>query len=699
MQFIASEETTDCGYACLAMIANYHGHNIDLAALHKILPSSSRGTYARDIIELADKLSLSSRILELDIGSMEGLNVPCILHWDMDHYVVLHSISNGVYTIFDPAFGVRKIRARQLSKHFTGYAIEFHPLKDFTPLNRKNNIKIQDLWESSSGISNYFIKIAFILIVYQSLSVVMPLYTQLVIDQVITNKDFGLLNILLISFITLGLVSLILTILKSLITIHFSNTLSAQIAVNLKNHLLRLPLSYFSRHHIGDINSRFGSVDNIIDFISHHFLPMIMSALAAMTMTAVMLYYSQSLTFISLGFISFYIVIRLILFSKTKRATMDQLVAEAKASSTFMETLRGMQTVKLFGIENLRSITWCNQFIDALNLGIRLAYLNIVESDVKMFLFLVENLVILYVGAQLVIFDQFSLGMLIAFIAFKEQLKSNAIQFIDLIYKFKLLKVHLDRIGDIVTSEKEQHHSNQLHPIEENEILEIENLTYRHPGESAPLFTKVNLTIKPGSHIAILGNSGSGKTTLLKVLLGLLQPEAGFIKYGNKEANIIGLQRYRKLFSTIMQDDELFSGTLLENITLFDHYVDLDKLHRCAEQAAILNDINAMPLRFDTIIGDMGSTLSGGQKQRLLIARALYSESKIIIMDEATSALDHENETKINKVFKSLNITRIIVAHRKSTLAFADEFYLLRNQSLKKITRSDALSNNDPSIP
>ena len=691
LTFISGEESTDCGYACIAMVANYHGHDIDLKKLRDIFTVSSRGTFINDLIHLADKVSLSSRILELDLESLEGLSTPCILHWNLDHYVVLKSVKKGLITIYDPAIGIKQMSEEEVSKCFTGYALEFTPKQDFTPLKGKTRISIQDLWTSSSGIALYFVKIALLLLLFQALAIVIPLYSKFIIDNVIVNADFGLLNILLISFIILGAISLITSVLQSLFTIHFSNTLSASIATNLKEHLLKLPLDYFQKRHIGDVNSRFASVENIISFISNDFLPTIISGFITVTMLSVMFYYSPLMTLVSILFIIIYIFMRLALFGKMKRATMDQLRTEAKASSIFMETLRGMQTIKLFGIENLRKISWSNQFIDSLNLNIRISHLRIVESDVKVFLFLVENLVILYLGAQLVIADAFTLGTLVAFLAFKDRLKESAVQFIDLMYRFKLLNVHLARLADIITTGKEDSDTGTIEKIEENAILSLRDVSFRYPGENSLLFENVNLTIKPGSIVAVLGGSGSGKTTLLKVILGLLEPESGSVVYGNRDIRDLGLNRYRKKFSTIMQDDELFSGTLFENITLFAQSVDYEKLDLCTKQAAIYDEIQAMPLKYDTIIGDMGSSLSGGQKQRILIARALYAEPQIIVMDEATSNLDVNNEERINRVFRSLHITRVIVAHRHSTIAVADEFFRLEGGRLSPLERSEAL--------
>jgi ATP-binding cassette subfamily B protein RaxB len=339
-----------------------------------------------------------------------------------------------------------------------------------------------------------------------------------------------------------------------------------------------------------------------------------------------------------------------------------------------------MQSVKIFNLESTRHSVWQNTYVDWLNSDIRLSKINISYEFVHNLIRAIEYIILVWIGIVLIIEGSLSIGMIYAFFAFHGQFVNNTKTFIDKLFEFKMVSLHLSRVAEIAITEEEEH----LHPVITTEIsdspkLELKNISFRYSDDDPFLFQNLSLTVESGECVAIVAPSGFGKTTLLKIMIGLLQPVSGKVMFGGYDIRDIGLSEYRAVTAAVMQNDRLLSGSIAQNIGLHATDIDMELVVECADKANIMEDIAKMPMGLNTLVGDMGSTLSGGQLQRVLIARALYSQPSILFLDEATSHLDSESEERINRAITDYSTTRIIIAHRQETIDIADRVIDLRS--------------------
>lgn len=683
---ILQTEVSECGLASLAMIASYHGHAVDLNGLRQRFSTTLKGVTLHDITKMADQLHLNARPLKLDLNALTHLQLPAILHWDMNHFVVLKSIKRGKAIIHDPAVGERVYTYQQLSDHFTGVALELSPGFQFKKETAKRALNLSDMWKNISGIGKLLAQIFSVSLLLQILVVAGPIYLQMVVDDVVVSGDTDLLMILAIGFSMILLLNVLISSLREVIVLYLSTNLSLSMGHNLFQHLLKLPLDYFEKRHMGDIVSRFGSTTVIKDFLAKGAVTTVVDAIMALVTLTMMFIYSPLLSFVVIVSVILYLSMRLALYGSLKQRTEESVMAGAKADSNFMETVRGMQSIKLFGSENDRKNLWVNRFADLMNCEIRLGRFQIGYDAFNKAIFGIENIIIIYIAAYMVLGNQLTLGMMMAFISYKMQFTGKASNLVEQIIQYKMLSVHLDRISDIALTDPESHmQGDRGDQGIAHGSLELRNVEFRYSNIDPLLIERLNLTVSPGESIAIVGGSGCGKTTLMKVMLGLFQPSSGEVMVDGIDIINMGLQNYRSKIGVVMQDDQLLSGSIADNICFFDPKPNLDQIRLCAELAAINRDIEAMPMGYNSLVGDMGTTLSGGQKQRILLARALYRQPKILFLDEATSHLDTRLESVVNSNLKQYNITTIMVAHRPDTIRFADKVYRLEERSLREI--------------
>ncbi|SEL00168.1 colicin V processing peptidase. Cysteine peptidase. MEROPS family C39 [Colwellia chukchiensis] len=691
---VLQSEIAECGLASMAMVASFHGHQLDMPAMRKRFSANLKGMNLQQLIELGDNLGLASRALQCPIDEVHKLATPCILHWDLNHFVVLTKVSGkgkaSKYSINDPAIGKRTLSLEEFSQHFTGICLELTPTSKFEVKEERAQMKFTQLWSSMSGLKAGLFKLIALSLVLQLFALMTPYYMQWVVDEVLISFDKPLLMVLAIGFALIAIISVVTNAVRSWLILRLSSLLNMQMGVNLLRHLLRLPMNYFESRHIGDIVSRFGSLAQIRERITTGFVETLVDGLMAITVLIMMLIYSVKLTAVVLGAITLYTLVRLALYRPLHQATEEMIQNSAKEQSNFLENIRGMQTIKLFGNESQRQGIWQNRYAEVINSEIRLGRLNISFDSFNKLLFGLENVLVIYFAAIMVMANTLSVGMVLAFIAYKGQLTERFANLIEQIIQFKMMRLHLDRIADIALTEQEANREGEA-SFSNNEgqqpkgQLTLENICFSYSDEQAPILHNVNLTLEAGESIAITGPSGAGKTTLMKIMLGLLQPSSGKILLDGKDITQIGLKNYRKHIAAVMQDDTLLAGSIADNISFFDPQPNYLKVEQCAHLAAMHDDINNMIMGYNSLVGDMGSNLSGGQMQRLLLARALYQSPCVLFMDEATSHLDKDNEAKISEQIQHLPMTRIMIAHRQETISMAEQVYLLNNGTLVKL--------------
>ena len=675
---VLQTEAAECGLACLAMVAGYHGYRTDLATLRSRHSMSLKGMTLAHLIKVAAQLDLNSRPLRLELAALPHLRLPAILHWDLNHFVVLVGVKRKTVVIFDPSLGRRRVTLAEFSAHFTGVALELTPSEQFRPMTERREISLRQLVGRMPGLGGALTQLFVLGAVLELFAIMGPMFMQLVLDHAVVAGDRDVLAVLALGFMLLTLIQVGVTTLRSWAGLHLDTTLNLHLLTRLFTHLVQLPMAYFSMRHVGDVVSRFDSLSTIRRTVTTTFLEVLIDGLMAAATAAMMFLYSPKLALIVCGATALYAVLRAARYRPLREVSEDQIVCAAKQQTNFLETVRGMQSVKLFNRQAQRGLLYQNLAVDTFNADIRVQKLRMVFTALNAILLGAQNVAVIWLGALLVLDREFSVGMLFAFISYQSQFTSRMSSLIDSAISFKMLELYTGRVADIaLTAPEPELVGSDAAAAAKRWDIEVRNLSVRYADSEPYVLRDVNLAVEEGESVAVVGPSGCGKTTLLRAILGLLPVSEGEISIGGIGLAQLGTANYRNLIGTVMQDDKLFSGSIADNITFFDAAPDMARVERCGRLASIHDDILAMPMGYHTLIGDMGTVLSGGQKQRVLLARALYKEPKILLLDEATSHLDVVREKQVSDAIRQLKLTRVIVAHRPETIASADRVFLL----------------------
>jgi ATP-binding cassette subfamily B protein RaxB len=691
LPLILQTEAAECGLASLAMVAGYHGFRTDLASMRRLFLVSIKGTTLGHLIGMANGMQMTTRPVKLDMEDMGQLRMPCILHWNFNHFVVLKEVTGKGITVHDPAFGIRKLSWEEVSDAFTGVALELWPNTGFKAATFKQHIKLRELMGHVTGLYRSFSQILVLALSLEVFALVSPFFLQWVIDNVIVTADRDLLTTLALGFGLLMLMQQGVATLRAWVIMHMATTLNIQWRANVFTHLVSLPVQYFEKRHIGDVVSRFSSVDMIQRTLTTSFVEAILDGVMTILTLVMMFIYSPTLAWIAVAAMTLYGIGRWAWYRPLRNATEEQIIHAAKQQSHFLETIRGVKTIKLFQRQDERRATWLTLLVDQINADLRSQKLQVLYRLLNGVLFGLERVIIIWFGATLILDGEFTVGVLMAFIAYKDQFDGRVSSLIDKMVEVKMLRLQGERLADIVLSEPEDtHRQSGVAEAELAPSIDIVNLRYRYSDGEPWVLDGVNLSIKAGESVAIVGPSGCGKSTLINAMLGIRPPNAGDILIGGVSVGQVGLDTLRAMVGTVMQDDALFAGSIADNICFFDHKPDQAWVEECARMAAIHEEIMAMPMAYNTLIGDMGTALSGGQKQRVLLARALYKRPSILFLDEATSHLDIARESMVNEAIHALNVTRVIVAHRPETIASADRVIELSGGKVVSDTRAAA---------
>ena len=675
---IIQTEASECGLASLAMVCGWHGLHTDLLSLRQRFDVSSRGVTLRTLMTVAGALHLKSRALQLDIDELSALKMPCILHWNMNHFVVLVAVRGSKIIIHDPASGRRVLGVNEVSQYFTGVALELWPGGEFTPQKQESRISIRSLMGTISHLPATLTKIACLALMIESVNLLLPVGMQLVMDHVIPAKDADLLTLICLGLLFFVLFRTGMSILRSWTSLVMTTLIDVQWKARLFDHLTALPLAWFEKRKLGDIQSRFTSLDTLKTTLTTNLVNSLMDGIMSAGLVVVMLLYGGWLVWVVLGFTLIYCLFRLSTYSRYRQISEEQLVKTARAGSHFMETLYGIGTLKVLGLSATRSQHWLNMNIDAANAGVRKAKFEMMFTGGNTLIATLDQIVLLWLGATQVIDGHMTLGMFVAFNTYRGQFSERTANLLNMLLQLRMLSLHAERIADIALTEAEKIQPERalLKPGAPAQ-LEIHNLTFQYDALSAPLIKNLSFTVASGECLAITGPSGKGKTTLMKMMTGLLLPTAGEVRLNGLDISQVGVNNYRACIACVLQEDTLFAGSIADNIAGFDGQKEETWVQECARLSHIHDEILRMPMGYETLISELGGSLSGGQKQRILIARALYRRPAALFLDEATSHLDADNEARVNASIKALNITRVIIAHRPSTLASADRVMVL----------------------
>lgn len=687
LPILVGAEAAECGLVCLAMVGAWHGHRVDLNGLRQRYALSNTGATLRSIMDLADRLQLSSRALRIDLDGLWQIKTPAILHWDLNHFVVLRGVSRRSVTIHDPASGLRRLTWEQASTHFTGVALELTPSASFVPIHAKAPTRITHLWSRIDGFWPAVGQVAGLSIALQVFAFATPFYIQLVVDQAIARSDAALLLTLAIAFGCLVLLQTVVEALRAWTLLAVGQLANFQITGNLIRHLLRVRADFFEKRHIGDLVSRLGSVKILQDLITRGIAAALIDGAMAILAAALLVIYSRPLAIVVGMAVLLHFAVAMAAYPMMRRRLEEQLNEDANEQSYLMETLRAATTIRLLGREAEREGVWRNLYARVMNASVSLGKWQISVQATRTLLTGLQTILVIYLGARAVISGSgFSLGMLFAFLALRQTFTDRATTFIEQIIQFRLLGLHLDRLGDIIHAEPEAREDAPAAPAATVEgSLALEGVSFAYGATDRPVLRSVDLSVRAGEFVAITGPSGGGKSTLLKLLLGLQRPTSGRVVLDGRPASPADWRAWRSQVGVVAQEDRLLSGTLAENIAFFDPGLDMQRVVQAAQAARIHDEISCMPMQYMSLVGDMGSALSGGQKQRVLLARALYRQPKILFLDEGTANLDEAAEQSIASLIASLPITRIVVAHRPALLECADRVILVKDAGVHDV--------------
>ncbi|WP_229452193.1 peptidase domain-containing ABC transporter [Massilia niastensis] len=679
LPLILQTEAAECGLACLAMIASFHGDGYGLAQLRQRYGLSQRGASLKDMIAIADNLGMTARPLRLEPDELALLATPCILHWDLNHFVVLKRVTSAGVVIHDPASGVRRLAHAEMLRHFTGVALELNPAPGFATAEPAPRVRLRALVGKLVGIRRSLGVLACMALAIELLAVITPFFMQWVVDEALVSADRDLLLTLALGFLFILMLRVTVTAMRGATLIAISSTLKVSGRATLFGHMVRLPARYFESRHLGDVLSRFGSQDTILQALTTELVEIILDGLMSLVTLAVMFVYAPGLAMLVLAGALLYAVLRAASYASLRNASAEAIVWGARRDSHLLETLRGMKTIKLFNAQAARQAHWLGLLVQTVNRQVTTQKLGLLFRTVNSALIGVIAVLVIWLGAERVLQNTFSVGMLLAFISYKDQFLSRVSDLINKVLDLWMLRLHAERLADIALTTPEDVGVAPPDAAESRAPLAIElrGLRFRYGASDPWILDGIDLSIAPGESMAIVGPSGCGKTTLLRIMASLLEPGAGEVLAGGRALTGAGLAQYRSLIGVVLQDDQLFAGSIADNISFFADAPSSARIRECARQAAVLDDVEAMPMGFHTLIGDMGTVLSGGQKQRILIARALYREPVLLLLDEATSHLDVAREQQVNAAIKDLPMTRIIVAHRRETILSADRIIML----------------------
>jgi len=672
--------STECGLACVAMIAGYFGSSTDLTSLRRKHRISLQGASLDDVAKVCKEQHLVTRAVRCDLDELAKLRTPCILHWRFNHFVVLKSVSANGLLIHDPARGVVREPLSVANSAFTGVALEVTPSPSFRRGTPPMRLRLSQLWTSDRDLNKTFAAGLLLALICEALLLATPFYLQLIIDQVLNSGDGEILGGIVVAFTALALIQIVANVMRQLTFNYLSYLTVFDIATRVLRRLLRLPLRFFRSRDLGDIQHRVQSLGRIQNFIVQAVPSIILDSVFIVLISVLMSFYDVMLTLLVFAVLLVWCVWRLSILPVQLRLSRDIAQTESGAQTHFLETLRSIQTIKIVNGELQREGEWRNLFAEGTNAKIRSSNVAVVDAAFRQLLFNGTRLAIIYQLARKGLDGTISIGMISAYVAYLAMFTTRACGIVDRLFEYKLLDVPLNRLADIVFSAEEMSEcQGHYRPIGD---IELRDVVFGYAKDERPILDGCSFTAPQGSFVAIAGPSGVGKSTLLQLISGNEKVRAGELVIGGLSVSQWRARDLRSQLSAVLQGDVLLKGSVAENIALFDTRIDRSRVIEAATAACLADEIEALPMAYETRIGDLGSLLSRGQVQRLILARAFYRRSELLLLDEATSGLDLELEKRVTKSIQQMPATRIVVTHSDLMLQAADSVLWLHEGRL-----------------
>jgi ATP-binding cassette subfamily B protein RaxB len=689
LPIIQQASINECGPICVAMLASYHGHHLNATQMRQHCQRqgmSQQGSNLRQLIALANDFGLQGQAFQGEIEELKDVALPCILHWDLTHFVVLKSMRRNCYVLHDPALGRVQLTTSELSQHFTGVVLCLTPTVSFVAQAPQRRFALRQIWQQISGLNQSIASLLALSILLQLAQIMTPYYVQWTIDHVLLNQALSLMPVLAVGFGALLLFSVAMTALRSWLLIRLNTELAHGFGLNVMQHLTRLPASYYMQRHLGDIHSRFQSIHFLRERLTSGIVESVLDGVMLLLLLLVMSFYSPLLTALVSATLALYGLFRWVCYASLQQHSQILLQKQADENTCFLDILKQWRVQLLYNCQAQRVQHWGRYYSESLRQDVRLQTWQVGFNSVHSVLLGLLHVVVVWQAAQAIMAQTMTIGMLLAFMAYQQFALDAGTRLIEQWLQFRLLHLHMNRLADITDTETEQHHKETSSPVSAAEqsnmclhastnndaaSLTLEQVSYCYPGAATPTLQHVSIHIPAGESVVITGASGVGKSTLLNVMLGLFVCDSGRVLFNGTDIKQLGLGDYRSVTASILQGDGLVRGTVLDNITLFAESPDVERIQYLLKQVQLIETIQQFPMGLETQCGELGDILSAGQLQRLLLVRALYRQPQILFLDEATSHLDAVTEQCVLAVLNALPITIITVAHRRETIAQA----------------------------
>ncbi len=673
--FIRQHSTSDCGAACLAMVGQYWGKRFSLNSLRNLAGVGRSGASLKGLAAAAESLGFQARPVRASLNRLVEQTNPWIAHWQGDHYVVVYRVKGERVLIADPAIGKRSVLRQEFLTRWTGYALLLDPTERFLAAEN-DKISLSRFWGALWPYRSLIGQILLASLLLQVFGLITPLFTQVILDRVVVQKSFITLHVFALGLLLFGVWRIGLTAIRQYLLDYFSNRLDLTLISGFINHTLRLPLRFFESRQVGDIVTRVQENQKIQMFLTRKAVTAWLDALMAVVYVGLMAYYNWHLTLLVLALIPPIVILTLVASPLLRQVSRETFNEAAKQNSSLVEMLTGIATVKAAAAERELRWRWEDRFTSTLNMQFRGQKLGIGLQAISGLINTLGSTALLWYGATLVIQDQLTIGQFVAFNMLIGNVINPVLALVGLWDELQEVMVSVERLNDVFSAQPEESPQKPMLVLPRlRGDVKFENVTFRY-GEESDRNTLQNISFEAhsGQTIAIVGRSGSGKSTLVNLLQGFYHPNSGWIWVDGHDIRHVSPQSLRSQIGVVPQECFLFSGTILENITLYASEFTLSQAIEVAKLAEAHAFIQTLPLGYNTKVGERGSTLSGGQRQRIAIARALLGDPRILILDEATSSLDTESERRFqqNLARISRDRTTFIIAHRLSTVRHAD---------------------------
>lgn len=670
--------TVECGAACLAMILSYYGRKTSVAEVYTHAGVGRDGLSALNIVQTARRYGLMVRCISLQVNDFRFVHLPAIVHWEFNHFLVVERWSPSVVSVIDPAAGRKRLSAREFDAGFTGIVLMFEPGQTFDTRTTGASLSLRSYLVQYLKRSPFvFLHILAASLLLQLIGLAVPFATKIVIDTLLPARMIALLPLFGLGLLVILAAQLAMTLTRALLLVYLQAHIDISITANFFEHLLRLPLRFFQQRSSGDILSRVTSNTTIRDLISNELVASILDG--SLVIIYLVILFSASFVFGALALCIglFQIVLLASSYSPVRRLARRELNAIGEAQGYVTEMLTGIVTLKAAGAEQRAFQRWSNCFVKQLNASVHLDYTTAVVGALISALNTLAPLALLWIGTNEILHGAMQIGTMLALSALATEFLMPLSSLANSGQLLQMARSHLERLGDVLEAETEQHLHTVRQPPRLTGHIELKEVSFRYDPHAPDILKEITLAISPGQKIAIVGRTGSGKSTLGKLLLGLCLPTRGTLLYDDLALETLDLSAVRAQIGAVLQEAHIFSGSIRQHIAFQHPEVTMEQISRAAHLAALQDDILRMPMRYETFISEGGSALSGGQRQRLALACALAHEPRILLLDEATSALDVVTERTIEQNLRSLHCTQIVIAHRLSTICAADRILVL----------------------